>query len=79
MVPRTLKPRCQGTSAAAPRKRNSDMPKKYCPFIDGGELICTSNLVGFKKTLLCEGNSENTYQIITNSRRKGTLTNYESA
>ena len=79
MVPRTLKPLCQGTSAAAPGTRNSDKPKKYCPPIDGGELIDTSGLVGFRTTLLCEGISENTSHIITNSRRKGTLTNYESA
>ena len=31
------------------------------------------------KTLLCEGISENASHIITNSRRKGTLSNYESA
>ena len=70
---------CQGTSAAAPGTRNSDTPKKYCPSIDGGELIDTSDLVGFRKTLLCEGISENASQIITNSRRKGRLSNYESA
>ena len=52
MVPRTLKPLCQGTSAAAPGKRNSDKSKKYCPPIDGGELTDTSGLVGFRKTLL---------------------------
>ena len=79
MLPRTLKPLCQGTSAAAPGTRNSDKPKNYCPPIDGGELIDTSGLVGFRTTLLCEGISENTSHIITNSRRKGTLTNYESA
>ena len=36
MVPRTLRPLCQGSSAAATGKRNSDNPKKYCPPIDGG-------------------------------------------
>ena len=45
MVPRTLTPVCQGTSAAAPRKRNSDKPKKSYPPIDGGELTDTSDLV----------------------------------
>ena len=70
---------CQGTKAAAPRKRNADKPKKYCPPIDGGELIDTGGLVGFRKTIWCEGISENASHIITNSRRKGTLSNYESA
>ena len=79
MVPRTFKTLCQGSSAAAPGTRNSDKPKKYCPSIDGGELIDTSCLVGFRETLLCEGISENASHIITNSRRKGTLSNYESA
>ena len=79
MVPRTLKPLCQGNSAAAPGTRNSDKPKNYCPPIDGGERIDTSGLVCFRKTLLCEGISENASHIITNSRRKGTLSNYESA
>ena len=51
-------------------------PKIYCPPIDGGELNDTSGLVGFRKTLLCEGISENASHIIANSRRKG---NYESA
>ena len=37
MVPKTRKPLCQGTSAAVPRKINSDKLKKYCPPIDGGE------------------------------------------
>ena len=79
MVPRTLKPLCQGTSVAAQWKRNSDKPKKYCPPIDGGELIDTSGLVCFRKTRFCEGISENAFHIITNCRRKGTLSNYESA
>ena len=79
MVPTTLKPLSQGTSAAAPGKRDSDKPKKYCSPIYGGELIDTSGLVGFRKTLLCEGISENTSHIITNSRQEGTLSNYESA
>ena len=59
MVPRTIKPLYQGTSAASPGKKNSDRPKKYCPHIDGGELIDSSGLVGFRKTLLCKGISEN--------------------
>ena len=79
MVPRTLKPLCQGTSAAAPGKRNSDKPKKYCPPIDGRKLIDISGQVSFMKTLLCGGISENASHIITNSRRKGTLSNYGSA
>ena len=79
MVPRTLKPLCEETrAAAAPGTRNSDKPKIYCPPIDGGELIDTSGLVGVRKTLLCEGISENASHIITNSRRKGTLSNFES-
>ena len=78
MVPRTLKPLCQGTSAAAPGTRNSEKPQKYCPPIDAGELIDTSSLVDFRKTLLCEGISENASHIIANSRRKGTHSNYES-
>ena len=41
-VPRTLKPLCQETSTAAPGKRNSDKPKKYCPPCDGG--FATVNL-----------------------------------
>ena len=45
MVPRTLKPLCQGTSAAAPRKRNPDKPKKSYPPTDCGELTDTSHLV----------------------------------
>ena len=72
MVPRTLKRLCHGTSVAALGKRNSVKPKKYCPPIDGGELIDTSGLVGFRKTFSCEGISENTSHIITNSRRKST-------
>ena len=79
MLPRTLKYLFQGTSATAPGKRNSDKPKRYCPPIDGGERINTSGFIGFRKTFLCEGISENTSHIITNSRRKGTLSNYESA
>ena len=78
MVPRTLKPLCQGTNAAAPGRRNSEKPQKYCPPIDARELIDTSGLVGFRKTLLCEGISENAFHIIANSRRKDTLSNYES-
>ena len=35
----------QGTSAAAPQKRNSDKPKKSYPPIDCGELTDTSHLV----------------------------------
>ena len=69
MVPRTLKPLCQGTSAAAPVTRNSEKPKKCCPPIDAGEFIDTSGLVGYRKTLLCEGVSENASHIIENSRR----------
>ena len=79
MVLRTLRPMCQGTSAAAPGKRNYDKSIKYCSPIDGEELIDISCLVGFRKTLLREGISENASHIITNSRRKGTLSNYESA
>ena len=79
MIPRILKPLCKRTSAAAPGTKNSYKSKKYCPPIDGGELIDTSGLVGFRKTLLHEGISENTSHIITNSRRKSTLSNYESA
>ena len=65
MVTITLKSLRQGPSAAAPGKRNSDKPKRYCPPIDEGELIGTSGLVGFRKTLLCEGISENASHIIT--------------
>ena len=68
MVPRTLKPLCQGTSAAAPATEKSEKPQKYCPPIDAGELIDTSGLVAFRKTLLCEGISENASHIIENSR-----------
>ena len=78
-VPRTLHHLYPGTSAAAPGTRNFDKPKKYIPSIDGGELIDTSGWVGFGKILLCEGISENVSHIITNSRRKGTLSNYKSA
>ena len=70
---------CQGTSTGATGKRNSDKPKKYWPPSDGGELTDTSGLVGFRKTLPCEGMSENASHIAKNSRRKGTLSNYESA
>ena len=80
MVPSTLKPLSQGTSAAATSKRNSDdKPKNYCPPNDGGKLIDISSLVGFRKTLSCERISENLSLILTNSRRKGALSNYESA
>ena len=78
-VPRTLHHLCPGTSAAAPVTRNFDKPKKYIPSIDGGELIDTSSWVGFRKILLCEGISEDVSHIITNSRRKGTFSNYKSA
>ena len=54
MLPRTLKPLCPGTSVATTWKRNSGKPKIYCPPIDGGELIGTNGLVGFRKTLSCE-------------------------
>ena len=64
MVHRTLKP--QGTSATATGKKTSDKSKKYCPPIDGGELIGFSDLVGFWETLLCEGISVNVSHIITN-------------
>ena len=60
-------------------KRNSHKPEKCYLSTDDGELIETSGLIDFKKTLLFEGISENTFHIITNSRRKGTLSNYESA
>ena len=79
MVPKTLKPLCQGTSAAARGTRNSDKLIKHYPHIDGGDLIDTNGLVGFRKTLLCEGILENASHIITNSRRKSTLSSYESA
>ena len=79
MVPRTLKPLCQGTSTPATRKKSSDKPKKFCPPIYGGELIDTSCLVGFRKALSCEGISENASHIITNFRRNVTPSNYESA
>ena len=60
-------------------KRNSHKPEKCYLSTDDGELIETNGLIDFKKTLLFEGISENTFHIITNSRRKGTLSNYESA
>ena len=47
--------------------------------LDGGEVIDTSDLAGFRKTLLCQRISENASYIITNSRRKGTVSSYESA
>ena len=77
-VPRTLNHLCPGTIATAPGTRNFDKPKKYVPSIDGGELIDSSGWVGFRKTLFCEGISENVAHIITNSRRKGTISNYKS-
>ena len=49
MVPRTLKPLCQRTSAAAPGEKKSAKPKIYCPPIHDGELIDTSVLVGFRE------------------------------
>ena len=52
MVPKTLKPLCQGSSAATTVKANSDNPKKHCPPTDGGELIDTSGLVDSRKPLL---------------------------
>ena len=79
IAPFSLKPLCQETSAAAALTRNSDKPKKYCPLIDGWELIDTSGLVCFRKTFFCEGISDNAFHIITNSKRKDTLANYESA
>ena len=79
MVPRTLKHLCQETSAAVPGTRNSGKPKKYCPPIDGAEVIDASGLVGFREILLCERISENASHIFTNSRQKGTLSNFESA
>ena len=78
-VPRTLHHLYPGTSAAAPGTRNFDKPKKYIPSIDGGKFIDTSGWVGFRKTLLREEISENVSHIITNSRRKGTFSNYKSA
>ena len=79
MLPRALKPLCKGTSSSAPGKRNFDKPKKYYPPIDGGEFIDASGLVGFRKTPSCEGISENTSHIITNSRRKDAVSNCESS
>ena len=67
-----------GNQCCCRRTQNSEKPKKYCPLIDGEELIDTSSLAGFRKTLLCEGISENASHIIVNFRRKGTLSNYES-
>ena len=79
MLLKTFKPLCQRSSADVSGTITSDKPKKYCQSIDGGELIDTSGLVGFRKTLLCEEISENASYIITNSRQKGTLSNYQSA
>ena len=78
-VPRTLKPLFPQTGAAATGKRNFDKPKRYYPPIDGGELTDTSGLLGFRKTFSCEGISENASHIITNFRRKDTLSNKETA
>ena len=78
MVPRTLKPLFQRTSAAATGERNFDKLKRYCPPIDGGELMDTSGSVGFRKTLSFEEISENASYIIKNSRRKGTISNNET-
>ena len=78
-VPSTLHHLYPGTRAAAPVTRNFDKPKKYIPSIDGGKFIDTSGWVGFRKTLLREEISENVSHIITNSRRKGTFSNYKSA
>ena len=58
---------------------NSDKSRKCCPPTDGGELVNTGRLVGFRETLSCEGIPEIAYRIILNSRQKSTLTNYESA
>ena len=66
--PGTLKPLFQRTSAAVTGERNSEKPKKYCPPIDGGELIDTSGLVDFRKTLSCEEISENASHRMKNSR-----------
>ena len=60
-------------------KRNYDKPKQYCRPINGEELIDTRSLVGFKKAFSLEIISENASHIIKNSRRKGSLSNYESA
>ena len=79
IVPRTLKLLHQRISTAATWKRNSNYHKKYCLPNDGGELIDTSGSVGFTKTLPCEGISETVSHIITNFRRKVTLSNYASA
>ena len=72
MVPRTLKPLCQGTNATAPQKRNSDNPQKYCPPIDDRELNHTTARLLSGKPLCVK---ENPFV----SRRKGTLFNYEAA
>lgn len=50
MVPKNLKPLCQGTSAATKEKKNSNKSKRYCLSMDGGEIINTSGLTGFMKT-----------------------------
>ena len=77
MVPRTLKPQCQGTSVAAPVKRNSDKSKNIVHLLMMKNSLTLA--VSFRKTHLCEGISENASYIIINCRRKGTLFNYESA
>ena len=69
---------CQGNSVASTRK-NSDKSKKYCLPIDGGEIVGTSGLVSFRKTLLNEGISENASHIIKNSRKNYTLSKCEPA
>ena len=51
-------------------KRNSHKPEKCYLSTDDGELIETSGLIDFKKTLLFEGISENTFHIITNPDEK---------
>ena len=77
MVPRILKPLCQGTSATATGTRNSDKTKNIVhPLVVENSLTLAAWLVW--KSLLCEGISENASHIIPNFRRKGTLSNYES-
>ena len=84
MVPRTLKPLCQETSAAAKGHKILKSPKNIvhslmvknsltlAVWLDLGKPSCV------RKTLLCEGISENASHIIVNFRRKGRLSNYES-
>ena len=79
MGPRTLKPLCQGTSAATPGTRNSDSPKNIVHSVTVENSLTLAAWVGFRKILFCEGISENASHIITNSRRKDTLSSYESA